>query len=684
MHFALVTAPTVTEFRTPEEIASRAVQQAALQPQLGILSVAAILEAEGDRPHVFDVNSEYLRFAAHAGVGRIDDFAHHLAATVVRANADVYGFSSICSTFPLSLRVARAVKELRPYATILFGGPQASVVDEQVVASFPFVDFILRGEAEESLPILLRELQGDYAFSRVPGLTFRDGQVTRRTPNAPVIEDLDSLLSPSYHLSNYLRDAKSASIELGRGCPFSCTFCSTNDFFRRRFRLRSPDRVLAQMRSIASGYGIRHFELVHDMFTVDRKRVVAFCETMQASGEDFTWDCSARTDCVDEELLQQMHAAGCQGLFFGIESGSVRMQRIIDKDLDPARAQEMLRVCERLGIRTTASLITGFPEEQWSDVQDTLKIYMQSVRCSRSHPQINLLAPLAGTPLHTRHAAELVLEDHCSDMSHQGLGNSEQDLEMIRAYPNIFPNFYMIPTPDLDRETLFELREFLGMAVEHFRWLLCAVVQVEDVLSLHALWQPWRLARRGLLTKSDLRRYYAGADCRSDFLEFVRTSIADRSDAVMTLVQAQQALNFSATSGIDIDTALPSLDDGKAVCLMPGVTLLELGFDLSALIRSLTTVSSTGLESKCSFYATQIRPEGGSKLVQVSPFLYGALRVGMTGSHDDLQRYVATALNIPDEVAIEGATQALTSSLIEDGWIVQSSAISELPIQVRL
>jgi radical SAM superfamily enzyme YgiQ (UPF0313 family) len=67
------------------------------------------------------------------------------------------------------------------------------------------------------------------------------------------------------------------------------------------------------------------------MFTVDRRRVVVFCEAMIASGEKFTWSCSARTDCVDEPLLELMAHAGCHGLFFGIEAGSVRMQTIIDK-----------------------------------------------------------------------------------------------------------------------------------------------------------------------------------------------------------------------------------------------------------------------------------------------------------------------------------------------------------------
>src|SRR5438876_9827010 len=125
-------------------------------------------------------------------------------------------------------------------------------------------------------------------------------------PNAPPIEDLDTLPSPAYHLTGELEGAHRAALEMGRGCPFACTFCSTNDFFRRNFRLRSPERILRDMRALALAYRLNDFDLIHDMFTVDRRRVVAFCAAMIASGETFTWSCSARTDCVDEPLLELM------------------------------------------------------------------------------------------------------------------------------------------------------------------------------------------------------------------------------------------------------------------------------------------------------------------------------------------------------------------------------------------
>jgi radical SAM superfamily enzyme YgiQ (UPF0313 family) len=623
MHCCLITAPTVTEFRSPGELSSGAVQLAASLPQLGILNIAAVLEGCGDRPDIVDANNAYMKYAGTPDGLRSDAFAEHLAELAIRSNADLYGFSSICSTYPLSVRVAREVKKHRPYAMILFGGPQASVVDVATLAAFPFVDFVLRGEAELTLPSLLEELHRDYDYSRVGGLTYRDGAAIRRNANAPVIEDLDSLPAPAYHLSNYLQNAKTASIELGRGCPFSCTFCSTNDFFRRRFRLRSPARVLKEMREIWAVYGIRHFELVHDMFTVDRKRVVAFCEEMLGSDEGFTWDCSARTDCVDEELLELMARSGCRSIFFGIETGSRRMQRVIDKDLDLERAQEVLAIAEQLQLKTTVSLITGFPEEEWEDVRATLRIFTDSARHAHSRPQLNLLAPLAGTPIHAAHKHEMVLEDLCSDMSHQGLTQSQEDLALIRSLPDIFPNFYLIPAKALNRDVLFELREFLSMTVECFRWLLGALDQATDLLGFLEEWRAWRQQLRGVLIGSDLRRYYVDKLFRGDFLRFISQHRLMENPAILTLVRAEETMKAAqevrATARIE-DIAIPvgsPLRQDDLPSAEGTARIVRLDYKLEELVAAIAT--RTNLRSQGTvFYATRVDQEGLLRFVEVS------------------------------------------------------------------
>jgi radical SAM superfamily enzyme YgiQ (UPF0313 family) len=185
--------------------------------------------------------------------------------------------------------------------------------------AFPFIDIVVRGEAEQTLPELVDTLAGHGSCAGIPGLTFRqngeqDGRIVRN-PDGSVILDLDSLPFPAFHLFPDVRFCRHFPLELGRGCPFACTFCSTNDFFRRRFRLKSPAHMIAEMRRVKQTYGINSFELVHDMFTVDRKRVVEFCEALLQSEEKFHWGCSARTDCVDEELISLMAQAGCRGIF---------------------------------------------------------------------------------------------------------------------------------------------------------------------------------------------------------------------------------------------------------------------------------------------------------------------------------------------------------------------------------
>ena len=634
MSVCLVTASTVAEFADPAEIRSESVRNAARNPQLGILSLAAVLKACGESVRILDLNCVYLgHFESHFAFDG-SEFAESAARIVTADNSDIYGFSSICSSYPLTIRIAKAVKALRPQATILLGGPQASVVDLQTLSVFPFIDLILRGEAEQTMPLLLDELRGDRQLEKVPGLSYRLGADPHRNPNAPLINDLDSIPSPAYHLSQYLQASKRASLELGRGCPFSCTFCSTNDFFRRKFRLRSPERVLQDMRSIAATYAIRDFELVHDMFTVDRRRVVAFCEAMIASDEGFTWSCSARTDCMDEELLELMARAGCRGIFYGVEVGSQRMQKVIDKHLETRRAHEIIDATERLGIGSTVSLISGFPEETWDDVRRSMDFFMHSARCPKSHPQLNLLAPLAETPLLTKHKDELILEELCSCVSHQGRHQDRADVEMIVAYPDIFPNFYVIPTPGLERDRLFELREFTLMGLARFRWMLVAIHQrTSGILDFFTAWRGYRLRILPALGPSDLRQYYRTDNFRTDFADFVRTHKAGKAPVVKALLDYEDALGRSAAADTRTVPAGDLLSPGAALGPndMPvrgnRIFVFELAHDIQRIIDALKLQQKPVQFRGRYFYVTRPLSAASSRIDQISNWMAYLLRL---------------------------------------------------------
>jgi radical SAM superfamily enzyme YgiQ (UPF0313 family) len=632
------------------------VEEAGLDPQLGILNLAAVLEEGGTVPQIVDLNRLFLSYSNGTPGPRRLEFAEIAAQAIAAKEARLYGFSSICSTYPLTVRIARIVKELRPESNIVCGGPQASAVDSQTLLAFPFVDFVLRGEAERTLPLLLEQLEGESRFCEVPGLSYRDGAQVCRNANAKVIEDLDTLPSPAYHLTRELHGADRAALELGRGCPYACTFCSTNDFFRRNFRLRSPERVLRDMKWLATSYGIRDFDLVHDMFTVDRRRVVAFCEAMIASGEQFTWSCSARTDRIDKELLELMSHAGCCGIFFGVEVGSERMQKIIDKHLDPDFAKQVIDATERAGISSTVSLITGFPEETWEDLRQTGKIFMHSARSPRSHPQLNLLAPLAATPIYSKHKSELVLEDLCSSLSHQGEAQSAADLQLIRDYPEIFPNFYAIPTLHLDRVYLLELREFTLMATARFRWLLVAIDQnSKGIVDFFLEWRQFRRRKHPELEGLMLRQYYRSDRFQTEFLSFVR------SHPVSTAFCVEALLDYEACAKRPASCAKPegrslTRDTKPRRCDIPvrktNMAVLKLNYDMQRIIDALKSGSEPACNRGAHFYVSRAVSVGLDRLVKISDWMAHLLRLcnGRRRVHEIVERLSSNLVEVDERL----------------------------------
>src|SRR6476659_6862780 len=529
MKVCLISAPTANQFdgrAVGEMEAARIMGELA---PVGILSLAAVLEAKGLQPEVVDLNRVYYSWLQDSHRNKTD-FCSFAGDYFAGRDFDFFGFSTVCRSSPVTLRIAAEVKRTHPKSVIVLGGPQASVVDVSTLRAYPWIDLVVRGEAEQTLPDLVDALAGNRSLAAIPGITFRrneDGEIVRN-PAAPLVADLDALPFPAFHLFPDVRHCRHFPLELGRGCPFSCTFCSTNDFFRRNFRLKSPAQMVADMRRVKQTYGINSFELVHDMFTVDRKRVVAFCEALLESKrknpEDaFIWGCSARTDCVDEELIELMAKAGCRGIFFGIETGSKRMQKIIDKGLELNDSAERVRSCDKFKINTAVSLMAGFPDETMNYLRDTAAFFVDSLRYDHADPQLSILAPLAGTPITAEHKDALVLNDDVADMSYRGWQQAPEDHAMIAGHPEIFSSFYSTPLPHLEREFLKELRDFLLNGMRAFRRLLLGLHQDSgNVVDVFQQWQEWR-ARNGVhFSGGDRAVYYAQSGFPADFLRFVQ------------------------------------------------------------------------------------------------------------------------------------------------------------------
>jgi radical SAM family protein len=334
---------------------------------------------------------------------------------------------------------------------------------------------------------------------------------------------------------------------------------------------------------------------VHDMFTVDRKRVVEFCEALLESQEEFTWGSSARTDCIDEELIALMARAGCRGIFFGIESGSSRMQTIIDKGLALSDSAERVRSCDQFKINTAVSLMAGFPEETMDDLRATAAFFVDSLRYDHADPQLSILAPLADTPIQKQHKDSLVLDDDLADLSYRGWQQEPQDQALIAGHPEIFSSFYSVPTPHLEHEFLKELRDFLLSGMRAFRRLLLGLHQDSgDVVNVFRQWREWR-ARNGVAFSSVERTaYYAHGSFAADFLRFVGLHyipVVSQAPLAMSALLEYEAALLACDPGLDEEQASDDLEEltsrDSRPRLLPGVNVIQVAADYQEIVRRL-------------------------------------------------------------------------------------------------
>ena len=139
------------------------------------------------------------------------------------------------------------------------------------------------------------------------------------------------------------------------------------------------------------------------------------------------------------------------------------------------------------------ALITAFPDEKRDDLRDTIHYFLDSLRFDHAEPQLSLLAPLGATPIYEQHKDELVLDHIFSDVSHQGWHQDPADLDLIKTYPEIFSNFYAVPTTWIERSYFKEVRDLVTYLALRFRWLPVGLLQDSgDFLKVFDRWRIWR------------------------------------------------------------------------------------------------------------------------------------------------------------------------------------------------
>jgi len=319
----------------------------------------------------------------------------------------------------------------------IFMGTHATALAEGILEK-GYCDIIIRGEPEYTT---LEAMQHLHDLEGVLGVSYRKGEKVVRNEDRPLIEDLDELPFPARDLVDNSKyrivsfPGKPVALVLtSRGCPFDCTFCATNLFYKRRRNVRSPENVVKEVEEVVHTYGINHIFFIDDTFTIGEKRIVTLCQLLREKQLKIEWICLGRVDTVTEPMLRAMKEAGCKEIIYGIESASPAVLAAIQKDITREQMKMAVTITKNLGIRVSLFFMFGNPGDTLESIRETSRL---ARRLNPNFASFNIATPDPGTPLF----------EHFRD---------RVNLETFETFDRLNTNFSMckVPAPQLRRELI--------------------------------------------------------------------------------------------------------------------------------------------------------------------------------------------------------------------------------------
>jgi len=343
-----------------------------LPPPTAALQLAAYLEAERPRDEVtvIDCQAEGLDWRG-------------LERRLEAEEPDVVAVSSVatCNAYTV-VRALETAKRVAPDALTITGGQHFTALAEPSLKEYPVIDAIARGEGEWTLVEVVEAREAGRSLAEVKGLTFRHGDEVVSTPPRPLIEDLDALPMPGYHLVEdhldryHFRmmagDRRYLIIEGSRGCSHRCTFCSQCAFWGNRWRAKSAKRIADEIEYCRDQFDAEFIWLTDDNFAFGPRADRLFNELVDRGlGDEVLWFVQARVDDVvaSRESLPMMRRAGNEWVLLGVESGSLEMLASYRKGVSPGQARRAVELLKENDIFAQATLIIGHRRDTRASIE---------------------------------------------------------------------------------------------------------------------------------------------------------------------------------------------------------------------------------------------------------------------------------------------------------------------------
>ena len=360
---------------------------------------------------------------------------------------DVVGISALTPNARRARELGKISREEFGKPTIL-GGPHPTTNPEFFLDAGA-ADICVQGEGDETLPEILDKINGPDQWGSIEGITFmKDGEMCKNDRRA-LVKDVDAIPFPAYQLwdiQEYMRIMVNPGVTAitSRGCPYACTFCDA-EMTPRQYRSMNPERTVDLIELILDTYNPPQIIFFDDLFTIQRKRVIAICKEIIRRNLSFEWLCESRVDTMDFEMLRWMRRAGCVKIAYGLESGSPRLLNTMKKGVTPEKIRHGSKLNRQLGMYFKFFILYGFPEEIHEDHRATEDIVKETRPDSVC---VALLQPIPGTALYEQLKDSLIhdvaeIEFHYwhstetfkhPTFSHEEL-NTERDL-LLKVHAN--------------------------------------------------------------------------------------------------------------------------------------------------------------------------------------------------------------------------------------------------------
>jgi len=317
---------------------------------------------------------------------------------------DAVGVGGLITTYKYVKWLISVIKEARPNIPVIVGDNGATF-SYHLYLEKAKADIAVIGEGDMTIKEVIKAIEKKSDLTSVKGVVFKSDGKIFKTPPRERIEHLDELPYPQrdiFPIEKYITSPLSRMggmrflvLSATRGCPYRCKFCYPA--FGRVVKLRSARSIVDEIKFIKERYNLDCVGFTDDLFIINRKRVLEFCQLLIEEEVDIKWCSTARADLVDSDILKKMKESGCFWLGYGIESANPHVLFDMKKGFTVEQASNGVRLTKMAGIFCATTWIIGWPNETPKSVRDTMKFI---IREELPFLGLNYATPYPGSELY--------------------------------------------------------------------------------------------------------------------------------------------------------------------------------------------------------------------------------------------------------------------------------------------